>query len=131
MSTIVPNGAPEPERNPDHLAEEPDAEAFEAQSDQPRRRPWWTIVAIIAIALVLLQLGLYAVRSHSDDDAADGGASETSSAASDVPGEQGGASGDNPASSRRPRTYTPNPPRKVPCAIMRDNVKHDTIGEDL
>lgn len=102
MSTIVPNGAPEPERNPDHLAEEPDAEAFEAQSDQPRRRPWWTIVAIIAIALVLLQLGLYAVRSHSDDDAADGGASETSSAASDAPGEQGGASGGNPASSPVP-----------------------------
>lgn len=56
MSTPTSSNSPDPERSP---------EASVTEGPQQRRRPWWLIVAVLAVALVLIQLALYAFRNHS------------------------------------------------------------------
>ncbi len=71
MSTIVPSGAsdPDPEHTPDNseyaLESHPDVADETAER---KRRPWWVAIAVLAIALVLVQLAIYNFRNDSDGE---------------------------------------------------------------
>lgn len=70
MSTSISSTSPDPDRGPEPATETP-APAADA-SEEPKRRSWWPIVAVAAIALVLLQLAIFAFRNNADDqDGAD------------------------------------------------------------
>ncbi|MBF4547140.1 class F sortase [Corynebacterium afermentans subsp. lipophilum] len=72
----------------------------------PQRRRWWPIVAIIAIALVLLQLAIFAFRNDSDEPADTDAASEAPVGESVVPSEGGASAG---APEDEPDEQTPVP----------------------
>ena len=71
MSTIDPSGAPEPERTPD----QPEAGEYTPkhvrEPEEKKRSPWWIVIAVLAIALVLVQLAIYAFRNDSNGQQAE------------------------------------------------------------
>lgn len=83
MSTSISSSTPEPDRPESgrgkHRLENKQDDRLDAPSDDdamPQRRNWWPIVAILAIALVLLQLAIFAFRNNSDEPAGTDAASE-------------------------------------------------------
>lgn len=66
MSTPTSSNSPDPERAPEPNTVPPASLATEEA--QQRRRPWWLIVAVLAVALVLIQLALYAFRNQSSEE---------------------------------------------------------------
>ena len=78
MSTSISGSSPEPGRGK-HRLEDRAEDRPEGQLDgdeTQRRRSWWPIVAIVAVALVLLQLAIFAFRNDSDEPADTDAASE-------------------------------------------------------
>ena len=77
MSTSISGSTPEPGRGRHRLEDRDDKPDGLGDDDaMPQRRNWWPIVAIIAIALVLLQLAIFAFRNNDDDSADTDAASE-------------------------------------------------------
>ena len=77
MSTSISSSTPEPGRGKHRLEDQDDR--FDGLSDgeeTQQRRKWWPIVAVIAIALVLLQLAIFAFRNNDDEPAGTDAASE-------------------------------------------------------
>ena len=97
MSTSISGSSPEPGRGK-HRLEDRAEDRPEGQLDgdeTQRRRSWWPIVAIVAVALVLLQLAIFAFRNDSDEPADTDAASEAPVGESVAPSE-GGAPEDAP-----------------------------------
>ena len=97
MSTSISGSSPEPGRGK-HRLEDRAEDRPEGQLDgdeTQRRRSWWPIVAIVAVALVLLQLAIFAFRNDSDEPADTDVASEAPVGESVAPSE-GGAPEDAP-----------------------------------
>ncbi len=67
MSSIVPNGAPEPEHTPDQSEAGEHTAKHAREPEEKKRKPWWIAIAVLAVALVLVQLAIYAFRNGSDD----------------------------------------------------------------
>ena len=97
MSTSISGSSPESGRGK-HRLEDRAEDRPEGQLDgdeTQRRRSWWPIVAIVAVALVLLQLAIFAFRNDSDEPADTDAASEAPVGESVAPSE-GGAPEDAP-----------------------------------
>ena len=97
MSTSISGSSPESGRGK-HRLEDRAEDRPEGQLDgdeTQRRRSWWPIVAIVAVALVLLQLAIFAFRNDSDEPADTDVASEAPVGESVAPSE-GGAPEDAP-----------------------------------
>ena len=98
MSTSISSSTPEPDRPESgrgkHRLEDRHDDRLDDDA-MPQRRRWWPIVAIIAIALVLLQLAIFAFRNDSDEPADTDAASEAPVGESVAPSE-GGAPEDAP-----------------------------------
>ncbi|WJY59504.1 class F sortase [Corynebacterium afermentans] len=109
MSTSISSSTPEPDRPESgrgkHRLEDRNDERLDDDA-MPQRRRWWPIVAIIAIALVLLQLAIFAFRNDSDEPADTDAASEAPVGESVVPSEGGASAG---APEDEPDEQTPVP----------------------
>lgn len=109
MSTSISSSAPEPDRPESgrgkHRLEDRHDERLDDDA-MPQRRRWWPIVAIIAIALVLLQLAIFAFRNDSDEPADTDAASEAPVGESVAPSEGGAPEG---APKDEPSEQTPVP----------------------
>lgn len=107
MSTSISGSTPEPGRGKHRLEDRDDRlDGLSDDDATPQRRNWWPIVAIIAIALVLLQLAIFAFRNDSDDSAGTDAASEAPVGESVAP-----SAGDAPegATEQEPGDQTPVP----------------------
>lgn len=109
MSTSISSSTPEPDRPESgrgkHRLEDRHDDRLDDDA-MPQRRRWWPIVAIIAIALVLLQLAIFAVRNDSDEPADTDAASEAPVGESVAPSEGGAPEG---APEDEPDEQTPVP----------------------
>ena len=85
MSTSISSNTPEPGRGKHRIGDRHD-DTLDDGAVPPRRR-WWPIVAIAAIALVLLQLAIFAFRNNSDEPADTDAASEAPVGESVAPAE--------------------------------------------
>ena len=96
MSTSISSSTPEPDRPESgrgkHRLEDRHDDRLDDDA-MPQRRRWWPIVAIIAIALVLLQLAIFAFRNDSDEPADTDAASEAPVGESVAPSEGGAPEG--------------------------------------
>lgn len=111
MSTILPSGAsdPDPERTPDNSDYGPrhalGSDAVEADAPEEtgtrKRNPWWVAAAVLAVALVLVQLAIYASRNNSDEDETEQEPAATAPQDPQAPQSEGApaspAAGDDPA----------------------------------
>ncbi|MGV0344676.1 class F sortase [Corynebacterium lehmanniae] len=107
MSTSISGSTPEPGRGKHRLEDRDDRlDGLSDDDATPQRRNWWPIVAIIAVALVLLQLAIFAFRNDSDDSAGTDAASEAPVGESVAP-----SAGDAPegATEQEPGDQTPVP----------------------
>ena len=109
MSTSISSSTPEPDPSESgrgkHRLEDRHDDRLDDDA-MPQRRNWWPIVAIIAIALVLLQLAIFAVRNGSDEPADTDAASEAPVGESVAPSEGGAPEG---APEDEPGEQTPVP----------------------
>lgn len=109
MSTSISSSTPEPDRPESgrgkHRLEDRHDDRLDDDT-MPQRRRWWPIVAIIAIALVLLQLAIFAFRNDSDEPADTDAASEAPVGESVAPSEGGAPEG---APEDEPDEQTPVP----------------------
>ena len=77
MSTSISGSTPEPGRGKHRLEDQDDRlDGLSDGEETQQRRKWWPIVAVIAIALVLLQLAIFAFRNNDDEPADTDAASE-------------------------------------------------------
>lgn len=109
MSTSISSSTPEPDPSESgrgkHRLEDRHDDRLDDDT-MPQRRRWWPIVAIIAIALVLLQLAIFAFRNDSDEPADTDAASEAPVGESVAPSEGGAPEG---APEDEPDEQTPVP----------------------
>lgn len=109
MSTSISSSTPEPDPSESgrgkHRLEDRHDDRLDDDA-MPQRRRWWPIVAIIAIALVLLQLAIFAFRNDSDEPADTDAASEAPVGESVAPSEGGAPEG---APEDEPGEQTPVP----------------------
>ena len=109
MSTSISSSTPEPDRPESgrgkHRLEDRHDDRLDDDA-MPQRRRWWPVVAIIAIALVLLQLAIFAFRNDSDEPADTDAASEAPVGESVAPSEGGAPAG---APEDEPDEQTPVP----------------------
>ena len=107
MSTSISGSTPEPGRGKHRLEDQDDRlDGLSDGEETQQRRKWWPIVAIIAIALVLLQLVIFAFRNDSDEPADTDAASEAPVGESVAPSEGGAPAG---APEDEPHEQTPVP----------------------
>lgn len=89
MSSIVPNGTPEPD--PEVTPTQTDSGEYKpkhAREPENKRSPWWIAIAVLAIALVLVQLAIYTFRNDRDGQQAEEQAATASEAPVAVPSQE-------------------------------------------
>ena len=82
MSSIVPNGTPEPD--PEVTPTQTETGEYKpkhAREPENKRSAWWIAIAVLAIALVLVQLAIYTFRNDRDGQQAE----EQAATASEAP----------------------------------------------
>ena len=89
MSSIVPNGTPEPDPEATTAQSEPaEYKPKHAAEPENKRSPWWIAIAVLAIALVLVQLAIYTFRNDRDGQQAEEQAATASEAPVAVPSQE-------------------------------------------
>ena len=127
MSTILPSGAsdPDPERTPDDsdYALESHADVADETAER-KRRPWWVAIAVLAIALVLVQLAIYNFRNDSYGEEA---AQEPSATAPEDPSAPESAQEDEPAVPTEGGYVDPEGAQEVPYEPAPVSYTHLTL----